>query len=1102
MHRYRSNPHSNLENNYIINEDLKADQLIHIETTMPMSDLQPTGVLPANTQQYRAVATNMANKITSPGENTLAMRSKEHSVRRKPIIQKKPGEDEELPLQRKLISEQNGKLQAYVQTPTNTKDAAPAKTPFQAKLSVNTPGDPYEVEADAMADKVMRMVDPFLPLQKATVFNPSANPIHRKCAECEEEEHIHRKENSGAETEGSNELDNYVSTLSSSGHSLSESSRQFFEPRFGQDFSGVRVHTDSVAAKSAQSINALAYTTGNNIVFNHGQYSPGSQSGQRLLAHELTHVVQQSPTIHRKKEISFELEGEATNGATPKQKVKNWIKSNLALIENAESTWRVDKRAIAGTIIWEALENVRTSVRAVGPGKFHFKDTIIPYKEGEPISKETEDLGYLPKQTMESRKGILKTTDGSINYIGAILRAIADTASGYGYDIRCDPPILCTFYNGFHIQKIEDDLKAKKNHEPLQPSPDMMGNWVKQNLSFIEECVGKSNICKSGTAPKIKQTSELKRIAPKSLQADNALTYSSGYNVIIPRQKNVANPASIQRKDVPPGGETNVDADAGVAVGKASVQDAGADAGDQVAPVPAPVQDGGSDAGSLVAPVPTAGKDVAPGDKKSTDAGVTNTTTETAPTIDSQFTPGGHTAAPPDIAACPDAPAPVINVVGCITGPSSPPLLKEKAVLPQINTSSPFNGNAALAEFAKKLAACKAARTLKGQLDKRHKSDVDAAKAQATKDGEIAKQVAIQEAIKGIDPKNKTEIKKATLKAIADSKKEQEKKITAAREAVAQPDEAQFKAGLAATYEAYLIKDFDNTMRLAIGSNGGNWLKIMQKRLESSRGKFLKEKSKKPKVVKGQDPPPTKTNEGIAKEVEVDMVRVRCDQTTWVLDQLDSFRRGWAIGRREQVDFETLSQKTHDLKNLNPAYVPDEKNRVPIPANVLEGGTKTPVAPELADFLANLSARPDTPAFTASNRPDHGGDKFKGMGFSTDLMLKVQSNDFRGFYPHSIAVRFLLELDATAKAMGARWRVLYNDFGVAKEVNETTGSQNVIFTGNSIFTGDSRKDRLNWHGPAPMLLHFHLDLEIAQKTAPATNVDPAPSVHKAGSGEK
>jgi hypothetical protein len=172
---------------------------------------------------------------------------------------------------------------------------------FQPKLSINQPNDIYEQEADQMADKVMRMIDPAI--NRNNFFKPSNNTIQRKCQHCEEEDDkkLHRKESSGSEVQGSNELDSYVSSLSSSGQSLPQSSRSFFEPRFGHDFSNVRIHTDSVAAKSAQSINALAYTTGNDIVFNSGQYSPETSSGQKLIAHELTHVVQQSTNIQSKK---------------------------------------------------------------------------------------------------------------------------------------------------------------------------------------------------------------------------------------------------------------------------------------------------------------------------------------------------------------------------------------------------------------------------------------------------------------------------------------------------------------------------------------------------------------------------------------------------------------------------------------------------------------------------------------------------------------------------------------------------------------------------------------------------------------------------------
>jgi hypothetical protein len=82
-------------------------------------------------------------------------------------------------------------------------------------------------------------------------------------------------------------------TLDSPGQPLHESVRPFMESRFGLDFSAVRVHTDSRAATSAKALNARAYTAGSHLVFADGQYNPGSESGRTLLAHELTHVVQQ-----------------------------------------------------------------------------------------------------------------------------------------------------------------------------------------------------------------------------------------------------------------------------------------------------------------------------------------------------------------------------------------------------------------------------------------------------------------------------------------------------------------------------------------------------------------------------------------------------------------------------------------------------------------------------------------------------------------------------------------------------------------------------------------------------------------------------------------
>lgn len=109
---------------------------------------------------------------------------------------------------------------------------------------------------------------------------------------------------SGQRQNYGNPADTLPSSLSAgSGRSLDRNTRSFMESRFDHDFSGVRIHDDGRADESARSLDALAYTYGNNIVFGSGQYNPGSVSGKHLLAHELAHVVQQNSggpkKIHR-----------------------------------------------------------------------------------------------------------------------------------------------------------------------------------------------------------------------------------------------------------------------------------------------------------------------------------------------------------------------------------------------------------------------------------------------------------------------------------------------------------------------------------------------------------------------------------------------------------------------------------------------------------------------------------------------------------------------------------------------------------------------------------------------------------------------------------
>jgi hypothetical protein len=110
----------------------------------------------------------------------------------------------------------------------------------------------------------------------------------------EEEETIQAKRAKGQTPRAASHIEDQIHGLRGGGQPLPGTERAFFEPRFGQDFSGVRVHTGMWAAEAAETAQARAFTLGRDVVFGAGQYSPGTISSRKLLAHELTHVVQQN----------------------------------------------------------------------------------------------------------------------------------------------------------------------------------------------------------------------------------------------------------------------------------------------------------------------------------------------------------------------------------------------------------------------------------------------------------------------------------------------------------------------------------------------------------------------------------------------------------------------------------------------------------------------------------------------------------------------------------------------------------------------------------------------------------------------------------------
>jgi hypothetical protein len=275
-------------------------------------------------------------------------------------------------------------------------------SPIQAKLTVSSPDDPQEKEADAVADQVMRMPEPAAaPAQKeeekiqakeekeelqAKLQTP-AIAVQRKCAACGKEDKVQTKlyrmiqrsedssisfaDDAAGETTADYNINRkelalhssdiiqcsgrgppagspqakFESSLSSSkgsGSPLPDTTKQFMESRFGADFSGVRIHTGSYAENLSTGIHAQAFTHGNDIYFNSGKYSPHTEAGGTLLAHELTHTIQQG--------ASRSHAGNTTSVATKLIARKNSIQRSAAAVPSQLTNAVTKAKTVEGKI--------------------------------------------------------------------------------------------------------------------------------------------------------------------------------------------------------------------------------------------------------------------------------------------------------------------------------------------------------------------------------------------------------------------------------------------------------------------------------------------------------------------------------------------------------------------------------------------------------------------------------------------------------------------------------------------------------------------------------------------------------------------------------
>ena len=304
-----------------------------------------------------------------------------------------------------------------------TDKAAGAKTaaPSASRLRIGSAYDACEREADRIADAIMARgrAEPEWSLSRMCV-DP---PLRRKCAcggsasakgECEacktKRENSERASLSprGGATEGQGEVPPIVQeVLRSSGEPLDAKTRAFIEPRFGHDFSQVRVHTDARAAKSARMIDARAYTAGLHVAFGARQYVPRTAAGLKLLAHELTHVLQQPQVANAAPVIRRQAAGEDSEPRSKSQQT-----GFEACPEPLQGDLRDNHRA--------ALTHVQRAIAALSSG----------FERMDPNDKASFRHYFDPANTGEIDDGFVRDVRENYQRIGAYMRSVR---------FNCDP---------------------------------------------------------------------------------------------------------------------------------------------------------------------------------------------------------------------------------------------------------------------------------------------------------------------------------------------------------------------------------------------------------------------------------------------------------------------------------------------------------------------------------------------------------------------------------------------------------------------------------------------------------------------------------------
>jgi len=249
-------------------------------------------------QEADHVAAQVVGQVNSPTTQRQEMPEEEEELQTKPLadgVQRQATPEDEEELQTKLI-ENSIQRQEVPEEEEEIQTKALASTVQRQEM----PEEEEQLQTKSLADSIQRQETPEEEeeLQTKRLANTLQRQEEPEAEELQTKPQIQRRaDGSMAATPA---LEGAIQQARGSGQALSDDTRQPMERAFGADFSRVKVHTDAQADQLNRSIQARAFTTGQDIFFRQGEHSPGTRAGQELLAHELTHVVQQNgKTVQR-----------------------------------------------------------------------------------------------------------------------------------------------------------------------------------------------------------------------------------------------------------------------------------------------------------------------------------------------------------------------------------------------------------------------------------------------------------------------------------------------------------------------------------------------------------------------------------------------------------------------------------------------------------------------------------------------------------------------------------------------------------------------------------------------------------------------------------